>query len=340
MQSLSCKFRFIGCALLAFSLSAYSSSHTPIDTPVMLAQDEGGEAPPPPPPPEPETPPEEPPPPVESEQNYSPSSTSSSSSSHGKEDPEALAAEKALRYKNLPAEPISAKEKAANCRKYENQYISFHSKVFFIKGCKKYSFEIEEASQLSRNNTRVSEVLARVIASLDDGGKYKEFRKRNFNCRDKNHSYVSYDIKTYWVEGCKLLEFPDSATFADHRYKNKFFEKTVSVLDYDQFLKFTIGTPFKSVLTGQNNLDFKRTVNKIALQEACKNLYGRYVSYLDSVYQIKTLKKEKGCWREKVDAAEYSRKKGKILENLKELTSEQSLAIPDHDFSDTKLVSK
>lgn len=333
--------------LLVLASTAFASGQIPRPEPNnlppdLLAQDD--EPPPPPPPMDEEPPPpppidENPPMPDDSGSSYSPPSSPAPSRRNeapvGKEAEEAAAAEKALRYKNPPIVKPTEKEKKVNCAKYNNQFISFHEDVYLIRNCKKYLLSAEEAGKLS-SKLQPRDVPSGVLASIPEGGEYAALDRRVIRCDKFNKNYVTYNLKLFWVENCKLREFPDNATMQDHRWKNKYFDKPVIVLEQDQFRQFKFGEIFKSILNADYHNVKEGELTRTSNIKACNNV-GKvhYVSYLDSIYKINAMKKGKGgCWREKVDAAELSRKMS--LANLRELTAEQSLAIPDHDMSVAK----
>lgn len=302
---------------------------------IELAQDD--EIPPPPPPPPPT---EEENFPEEAPAAYAPPPPSSSRSEKsapplGKEEKDTAAAEKALRYKEPPLVPISDKERAENCRKHENQFISFHDQVFFVKNCKKFLLSSEVSAKLSTKNIHPKDVITRVIASLGEGGDYNALDTRTVNCKKFNRNYVTFNLKYYWIEDCKLREFPDAATLQDHKWKNRLFDKTTPVLEEAQFKQFKTGAPFASVLNNDQTI-VNSHITTLPLQDACRNIRGPYVTYLDSIYMIRSSKNGKGCWREKVDASEMSRKQNIDIAKFRELSSDQALSIPESDPSVVK----
>ena len=305
--------------------------------PAPPADDEA--PPPPPPPPTPDDMPPEEPPSYDMDSPAPPSGASRSPKELGapksKEDEEAAAAEKALRFKEPPLIPVTEKEKATACRKYDKKFISYSGHVYFVKNCNKYLLEEEAVAKLTRKNNPPSEVIPRILASLGEGGDYETLNTKINNCQHFNKGYVTYNLKYYWAENCKLREFTDSASMQDHRWKHRFQTKPVPVLNFKEFTQFKIGPVFDSVLDKQEKPDPNANpIVAMANQQACKKLYGRYVSYYDSIYKIRNMKKGKGCWKEKLDTAEFTRKQ-KVFA-MHELTSDESFSIPEEDPSDVK----
>lgn len=315
---------------------------------MRLAQDE---LPPPPPPPPDEPPP--PPPPLEDEgirnepaDEPQPPPPESGGGSSQRVDPgkdvQLDPAEKALFYKQVAPPPLTAKEKESYCKKYRNKFVSLHEDVYYVKeakskevSCNKLFLTLEEASRLSRKGVHFIEVTPQILASFKEGGAYAVLEHQTLNCAVFNKNYVTFNLKTYWVENCKLKMFPDNASLQDHKWKNRFFVKPVIVLKEGQFNQFKHDKPFPSILDiDAANVTHKHEYKKIPMDKICPTLEGQFVSYLDSIYKIEGT--GKSCYREKVDAEALSRRNPALFSKVRELTPSEALSIPEQVESDLK----
>ena len=258
-----------------------------------------------------------------------------------KDDGEA-AAEKALRFKDPPLIPITDDERKANCRKFEKEFISFYEKVFFVKNCKRHALTTEESSKLTREKMRPLDVDSRVIASLDEAEGYEILQMGKPDCKAYNKTYISFNLLVYYVENCQYRQFPDEASYQEHRRKNHLIDKPILYPNGPAYATLKAGLPFPSVLDDETLDEKSGFIEVMNMADACRNITDHYVTYLDSIYFINRVKfKEgEGCWREKVDASEFTRKTTRGVVLLRELTSNQAFSIPDFNPSNRKVEVK
>lgn len=233
------------------------------------------------------------------------------------------------RFKEPPLKPITDLERKQACQKYESKYISSYGLVYFVKKCKRYELDADEVSQMTRKNVHFREVDQRVIAALEEGTTFDELNKKKFNCQRFNNALVDYDLVTYRAKNCTLQEFPDDPTLQEYRRKNQLQGKPIVSLTHDEFVQFKVGDPMLSILKDTIE-DSPLTI--IPMKDVCRNLVGKRVSYLDTIYLINRSKNGKDCWKKSLEADTYTRKAGKTPK-MQELSSSQALSIPDSDPS-------
>lgn len=257
--------------------------------------------------------------------------------SDAKQESEALTQEerdKALIYLDPPYKPLSAKEKMEICRKYSGKYLGYYGRVFWVKrvkgfkDCKKHVLSPKDL-KTRQSVIDPEDVSSRVIAGLSSGIPYEDLQKKERSCKQLEGNYVAYDLEYYWLSGCKLRRFPDNATLQDHRRKNNFFAKKTLDLSPEEFASIPLGREFKTVLV-LDDMDSKAIV-VLPIDEACRSIVNKHVSYLDKIYLIKPFKKGKGCWKKPVDQTFYARQMLHRTKKLKELSSSQALSIPDYE---------
>ncbi len=233
------------------------------------------------------------------------------------------------RFKEPPIKSITDLERKQACQKFESKFISSYDLVYFVKKCKRYALSADEVSQLTRKSFRFHEVEQRTIAALEDGEKsYSELNKKKFNCQRFHNSFVTYDLVIFRVRNCTLQEFPDDPTFQEYRRKNQLQGKSILSLSGEEYEQFKVGTPILSIL--KDTIEDKQLAI-LPIREVCRNLVGKHVTYLDTIYMINRSKGAAGCWKKAVESDTYTRKAGGKWPKMLELSSSQALSIPDSD---------
>jgi hypothetical protein len=230
----------------------------------------------------------------------------------------------------VPAKKTAIPEKSKMCQLYEGKYLAYYDTVFTVKNCKRYLLSTEEVYAFTRGKNKPLEEknIAEIIQSIPSGGAWsdKEAQMKGENpCTAYDHLYVTDGVEIYWVEKCKLQQFPDWASYETHRGSLRKNPPVLRYLTTAQFDKFKLGKTLPSVITDEYR-ELEEPIKVVALKEACRNNIGKFVSYLDSIFWIEATKA--GCQRREVDAEAFTNDMGRKKYFLQELTSSQILTIP------------
>ena len=212
----------------------------------------------------------------------------------------------------------STNQKKKTCRKYENKYISYYDKIYYVKGCKRT--QVDQPSSTTNIIRIDGSEFSQIPLELSKGKNVKKS-----NCKELNNRYVTEGyVYVYYVENCRLNMFPDWATYQAHlKLKGKKSENLVE-LDLLKYPDLKEGETYLSVVdqdrTIIEHIRNDRT-DVIPLKKACKGLEGKFVSYVDKIYKIEK------CRKREIDPEQFISKHQNV--KLKELSSNQWVSIPD-----------
>lgn len=218
-------------------------------------------------------------------------------------------------------------QKKSECAKYENRYISFYDQVFKVVNCKRR--EVRDGELLARlaKGRSITSVSNDTIIMLEEGQPYTAsdvYPTRT--CAQLNNRYVTYGPnEIFFIENCKRNSFPDWDTYETHREKHdkkspvlELTEKEFRGLKFGKQYPSVLDKVFKDVLEGSAGVDV------IPVDEACRGVNEKFVSYYSRLYRIERCRK-----REIPDTEAFMRKKENNRLKLIELSSEQWLSLPD-----------
>ena len=225
----------------------------------------------------------------------------------------------------------SDKQRAATCAKYQNSYVSYYGSVFKVEKCKLRALEShEKILEINRKQQKITEVPGSVIAQLEKGKPITTEStdiKKARTCKQLEGKYVTFSYTdVYYVEKCKKRAFPDWTSFVEHRKHHKRNADFVLALTWYEFGKLKIGRTMSSAIDKEfrkNSFD-NNEVDVIPLKEACAGLNGKDVSYVDEIFRIEN------CRKRPYDVQKFLIKnRGRNLNKMTELSSEQWLSIPE-----------
>ena len=187
---------------------------------------------------------------------------------------------------------VSAAQPQDLCRKYEGAYISYYEHVFLVKGCQRHRVAShEEIYKLTRRGVALQTVDASVIRGIPLADNSKQQSKKvsaSQLCRALQGRYISRSyVDIYYVNKCRKRLFPNWETYQEHaRQHGKQGTSIISVS----------GREFNAIKTGKHMpfahseaMAISPEVDVIPIDEACKGVEGKYVSYYSKVYHIKKL---------------------------------------------------
>ncbi len=226
-----------------------------------------------------------------------------------------------------PQKSFSSKEKKAECKKYEGKYIGYYGRVFKVQSCLRREIVRSDAiGALTAKGLTIIPVEGDTIIKLDPG---RDLSLRHLTnergCKQLEGQYVvtgASDI--YFIEGCKKRLFPDWETYLEHKKKRKQVKKEILELSEFEFNRIPTSQPFESILDEEYKrlLGAYKMMEIIPLDEACKGIDGRFVTYYSKIYKIER------CYKREVVGS--IKEVMKLPTNgFKELSSEQWLSLPN-----------
>lgn len=228
-----------------------------------------------------------------------------------------------------PPQPkeYTAAQKKAECSKYEGRYIGFYDQVYKVEKCKRR--EIIGESEIGSLNLKHSVVMVEkeTVAMLDEGAPIKpDGLPRKRSCSDLEGRYIvlgAGDIE--FVEKCQRHIIPDVETLEAHRSKHKKGDGEIIELDAAEYHALKVGKAIPSILNDQNELvlNGKAGIDVIPVDEACRGVEGKVVSYYSKLYRVEK------CRKREIDPEEYLKKPENASRKFVELSSEQWLSLPD-----------
>jgi len=175
------------------------------------------------------------------------------------------------------------------------------------------------------------------IAKLKKGkpifGRLQEKGKKR-SCKTLTGKYITYAYTdVFYVEKCKKRQFADWATYVEHKKNLGRENEEIVVLTWDEYTELPLGPEIESIVDQEFErlLSGEAGVDVIPIDEACRGLNGKDVSYIDRIYKIQK------CRKREYNAMAYSIKRGDKKLKLRELRPEQWLSLPDGKPMDKSL---
>lgn len=230
-----------------------------------------------------------------------------------------------------PAKPrvVSAAERQKACAKHEGKYISYYSEIFRVEKCKRRVIQDPETlSRLMRGAITVTEVESDIIAAIPAGQAVADqgAAKRR-GCKQLEGRFVTFSyVDVYLVQKCKKRLFPDWETFVAFQKKrgnNSGIGSEVIPLSDAEFDLLQIGPEMPSAVDVEfiRQYDRSKVVDLIPIDEACRGVEGKIVSFYSKLYKIEK------CRKREMDPEVATLKNPSL--NPKELRPEQWNSLPD-----------
>jgi hypothetical protein len=221
-------------------------------------------------------------------------------------------------------------ERRELCAKYEGGLIAFYGEVYRVEKCKRRSFaQNKSVYEQQRRGEVITVVDQRVIAALAEGEPIDEAKSVETarSCNELERHYVTYsNVDVYFVENCKKRLFPDWETYLAHRKKRGEARAEILNLSWIEFSRLSDGPPILSVLNEEfrDSVASDSEVDIMPVDEACKGVEGKVVSYYSYLYRIERCRK-----RVYLDPNVVLKPSKQKKEKFIPLTSEQWLSLPD-----------
>ena len=218
-----------------------------------------------------------------------------------------------------------------HCKKYNNRYLSYYSKVYQVKKCKLHQISTSLSFKLSSVAGKIYRVDSDVIAVLEKGNEIRSFNRiKHRTCSSLNGKYITFkDVDVYYVDRCKRRKLENWQVYLDHSTKKNSRYKPILSLTEKEFFDIEIGKNIdenedkknKAAQRISSKLD-DSNIDVIPLKEACRGLNGKYVSFYSLIYKIEN------CRKRLVTSNQLLKMNQSGNIRVKELTSEQWLSIP------------
>ncbi len=191
---------------------------------------------------------------------------------------------------------FSDSERRKICGKYNGSFISIFGEIFKIENCQRRLIaDSEIIFQLQRSGVKITEVDPRNLAAIGSGKPIESTVKNSGKrtCKDVASQYVTYSsTEIYYIENCSKRLLPDYETFSDHaRKKGKKMELTI--LTPEELARIKDGSPFSSTIDRKENVEspYKSSVDIISINEACKGLEGKMITFHSKIYRVEKCRK-------------------------------------------------
>jgi len=269
------------------------------------------------------------PPPIEVPVESVATPSSTTSSAPAKEEDENVIKLKRDTKSTVEAKVFSEAERRKTCAKFNGKYISVYGEVYKVDKCERHPVtDPDLLFRLQRAGIRFLPVEATEVAAIEIGQPISgngKVSKRNCKVLDRHYVTQSY-MDIYYVENCSKRLIPDYETFVDlKRQKGHNAATEVLALTAEEFEELKDGKEYSSVVDRKENSErpAKKGVDIIPVDEACKGVEGKVVSYYSRLYKIEK------CRKRELDAEVQSRQFYRNPLKLKELTAEQWISLPD-----------
>jgi hypothetical protein len=214
-------------------------------------------------------------------------------------------------------------EVQAECRKFEGRFIAYYDRVYKVERCQRREVmkESDEKSDVLAKQ-RIIVVEGETIAKIPEGEALGTKHEKPSCAKIEGRYILSRGDDLYFIEKCKKRLLPDWDTYADHAQKRGKRGTEIIELSEEALAALAAGNDIKSVLDEEYKklLDAEKNIDVLPLDEACKGLNGKFVSYYSRIYRIEA------CRKRPVDAEVFVAKNPRY--QLQELTSEQWISIP------------
>jgi hypothetical protein len=226
-----------------------------------------------------------------------------------------------------PPKEFSKAETLKVCAKYKDKIISVYGEMFKLQNCTRHHItDPDQVFQMTRQGASVVEVDATDVAALPVGQTWESLKAKDRPCSAFNKKYVTFSYTDiYFVENCVRRLIPDYETLLAHRQERGQKNGEVLALTSKEFWSIRQGRDISSIIDKDfaKLMDGSAGVDIIPVDEACKGVEGKIVTFYSRMYKIEK------CRKREIDAESFTmaRKLGDM--KLIELKPEQWISMPD-----------
>ncbi len=213
------------------------------------------------------------------------------------------------------------------CAKYKDKLISVYGEIYKLRHCTRHLVQDqEEIFKLTRQGTTVVEVDATDVAAIPVGPTWDTVSVKERPCATFNKKYVTFSYTDiYYVENCVRRLIPDYETLLVHRQERGQKNGEVLALTSKEFWSIRHGRDIASIIDKDfaKLLEGSAGVDIIPVDEACKGVEGKLVTFYSRMYKIEK------CRKREIDAESFTMNRKLGDTKLIELKPEQWISMPD-----------
>ncbi len=226
-----------------------------------------------------------------------------------------------------PPKEFSKAEIQKVCAKFQGKLISVYGEIYKLQNCTRHLIQDQEdIFKFSKQGMKVVEVESTEVAALPVGEHWESVSANDRPCGFFNKKYITFSYTDiYYVENCIRRLIPDYETLLQHRKERGQQNGEVLALRAREFYAIRQGRDISSIIDKEFHklLSGSAGVDVIPIDEACKGVEGKVVTFYSRMYKIER------CRKREIDAESFTmhRKAGDY--KMIELKAEQWLSMPD-----------
>jgi hypothetical protein len=226
-----------------------------------------------------------------------------------------------------PPKEFSKAEAQKACAKYQGKLLSVYGEIYKIQNCVRHRInEQEDIFKFSRQGVPVVEVNSTDVAAIPVGDSWENTNSKDRPCATFNKKYITYSYTDiYYVENCVRKLIPDYETLLAHRKERGQQNGEVLALSAKEFWSMKQGRDITSIIDKEFHklLEGSAGVDIIPIDEACKGVEGKIVTFYSRMYKIEK------CRKREIDAESFTMHSKAGNSKLTELRPEQWISMPD-----------
>lgn len=233
-----------------------------------------------------------------------------------------------------PPKQFTPREIQTVCAKYKNSLISVYGELYKISNCTRHLISNQdEIFKFARQGIKTVEVDATDVAALPIGDTWDHVSTKDRPCTFFSKKYVTFSYTDiYFVENCVRKLVPDYETLLSHRKAQGIKTTEILALTAREFYGIRQGRDISSIIDKEFSklLDGSAGVDIIPIDEACKGVDGKIVTFYSRMYKIER------CRKREINPESFTM--GRRLKDTKliELRPEQWVSMPDGKPFDPK----
>jgi len=213
------------------------------------------------------------------------------------------------------------------CAKFQGKLISVYGDVYKLQNCTRHLIQDqEELFKFSKQGIKVVEVESTEVAALPIGDHWESVNVNDRPCTFFRKKYITFSYTDiYYVENCVRKLIPDYETLLQHRKEHGQQNGEVLALRAREFYAIRQGRDITSIIDKEFHklLDGSAGVDVIPIDEACKGVEGKIVTFYSRMYKIER------CHKREIDAESFTMHRKAGDTKMVELKAEQWLSMPD-----------
>jgi hypothetical protein len=192
-----------------------------------------------------------------------------------------------------PAKQFTATETQKVCAKYKGNLLSVYGEIYKLKNCTRHQIhDQEEIFKFAKQGIITIEVDSKDVAALPIGDHWEIVNEKNRPCSFFNKKYITFSYTDiYFVENCVRKLIPDYETLLEHRKSQGIKSSEVLALNAREFYQIRQGRDVTSVIDREFSklLEGSAGVDIVPIDEACKGVEGKIVTFYSRMYKIEKL---------------------------------------------------